>query len=540
MTLKLHGVSYAIAGATILQGIDLEVTRPSIVALVGGNGSGKSTLASIIAGHLPGSAGTVEIGGRPLREGRPEEAARLGVRLMPQSTSVAWNLTVLENLVAAEGLAPHVGRGRRRIGLVGRRPAEGSRIEEVLRSLDMVECADRFARELSFGQMKLLALGRILVNPGRVTLLDEPFAGLKDSARTRAVAAINSMLVDGVAIVIDHSLHTLAKVAADCWYLHRGRLQVYDDMEALMQSPAFREGYVGLSDPDGRGIGAREEKGEVGGGDLGRKAAPMRKERPVLSLRGLRGGYGHRAVIEDATIDVYAGDVVALIGLNGSGKSTILRLVMGLADVTGGVVELDGRDLAAMSVDHRVRVGLRMVPQEDRLFLTRTPAEYLRFGAAVAHGGGSPLARFGGDAAAYRGVVDGLRDIGALNTREASTLSGGERTRIALAGLGFGSTRVLLLDEPAAGLDERAMEQMQLALVSWRAQGVAVIIVEHDLRFVASFASRVATVRQSRLTELAADRLDPEMLADELMRSQEASEVPKADDQLGKQGRGIS
>ncbi len=210
----------------------------------------------------------------------------------------------------------------------------------------------------------------------------------------------------------------------------------------------------------------------------------------LLSLTDLRAGYGAGDIVHGVTLGVAAGETVALVGPNGAGKSTLLKAVAGLAIVTGGSVCVDGREVTGLSPSQKAAAGVAFLPQERNVFRTLTVAENL----AV-----SGLSR--ADAAKRRDeVIDLLPALGGLLARPAGRLSGGQRQIVALAMSLMARPRLLLVDEPTAGLSPQLVAEMLDRLRALAAgAGLGILIVEQNARAALDRADRALVLVDGRV-----------------------------------------
>jgi len=206
-------------------------------------------------------------------------------------------------------------------------------------------------------------------------------------------------------------------------------------------------------------------------------------DRPELLIEGLSAGYGRRTVLCDLSLSVMRGELLAVIGANGAGKSTLLKAIMGFADVTAGVISCSGRDITRIPPHRRVQLGLSCLMQGAVVFQSLTVHENLSVAAAA-------LPRQSRSAAVEQVLTDSPQINSLLRTR-AGLLSGGQRQALAIGMMMVRRPRVLLLDEPSAGLAPRvATETLKRLVEIGQATGVTVIVVEQRVRQVLEIATR--------------------------------------------------
>ncbi|HSQ10195.1 MAG TPA: ABC transporter ATP-binding protein [Burkholderiaceae bacterium] len=208
----------------------------------------------------------------------------------------------------------------------------------------------------------------------------------------------------------------------------------------------------------------------------------------LLELRGVDAWYGAAQVVRGATLSVAAGEVVALIGRNGAGKTSLLRAIMGLMPRSAGDVLLDGTSIARLAPFARARRGLGYVPEDRRIFTDLTVRENLEL-VGRPHAGGF-------DTAALLSIFPNLAE---MLERPASQMSGGEQQMLAVARTLAANPRIVLLDEPSEGIAPLVVARMRDAVQAMRARGVATLLSEQNLAFVSGLADRAVLIEQGHV-----------------------------------------
>ncbi|MGE5666433.1 MAG: ABC transporter ATP-binding protein [Betaproteobacteria bacterium] len=203
----------------------------------------------------------------------------------------------------------------------------------------------------------------------------------------------------------------------------------------------------------------------------------------LLALDGVSAWYGEARVLFDVSLEVAAGEVVAVLGRNGAGKSSTLKSAMGLMPRVAGSVRFDGTELAGWPPFRRARAGLGYVPEERRIFTELTVAENLRIAAR-------PGAF---DEAALLDLFPNLREMLA---RPAAQMSGGEQQMLAVARALASNPRLVLLDEPSEGIAPLVVARLREAVLAMKSRGVAILLAEQNLGFVAACADRAVLIEQ--------------------------------------------
>lgn len=208
----------------------------------------------------------------------------------------------------------------------------------------------------------------------------------------------------------------------------------------------------------------------------------------TLELRRVSAFHGDAQVLFDVDLAVDAGEVVALVGRNGAGKTSLLRAAMGLGARTLGQVLLDGADVTRLPAHARARRGLGYVPEDRRIFTDLTVAENLRLVARAAPGGFDE-----------EDLLKLFPNLATMLDRPAAAMSGGEQQMLAVARTLAANPRIVLLDEPSEGIAPIIVAGMRQAVLAMRGRGVAVLVSEQNLAFVAAIADRAVLIEQGHV-----------------------------------------
>lgn len=216
----------------------------------------------------------------------------------------------------------------------------------------------------------------------------------------------------------------------------------------------------------------------------------------LLTIAGLCAGYGQSQVLWDLDLDLKRGEVMALIGRNGVGKTTLLHAIMGTRAASGGKLVFDGRDMTGTPAHQRARAGIGFVPQGRHIFPQLTVMENLETGLNAA----SP--RAGADKGKVpQHIFDLFPKLYDIRARAGGFLSGGEQQQLAIGRALAGRPSLLLLDEPTEGIQPNVVQQIEAALTHVRSElGMTVLVVEQYLDFVWRFADRYCAMQGGRIT----------------------------------------
>ncbi len=211
----------------------------------------------------------------------------------------------------------------------------------------------------------------------------------------------------------------------------------------------------------------------------------------MLEIRGVEAAYGLSRVLHGVTIDAREGEVVSLLGRNGAGKSTTLKAVVGLVDVTGGSVSLDGQDITALPPHEIARLGVGWVPEDRRIFSDLTVEENLLVGAK-----GGPKSDGGWDASR---VYEYFPALGRMARRRGGSLSGGEQQMLTVARTLMGNPRILLLDEPSEGLAPVIVQALGHQIAALKREGLTILLSEQNLKFASRLADRAYIIEKGQI-----------------------------------------
>jgi branched-chain amino acid transport system ATP-binding protein len=201
----------------------------------------------------------------------------------------------------------------------------------------------------------------------------------------------------------------------------------------------------------------------------------------------VEAAYGPSRVLHGISLDAREGEVVSLLGRNGAGKSTTLKAMMGLVDITGGSIRLDGRELRGLPTHEIARLGVGWVPEDRRIFSDLSVEENLLVGGRSA--GGRGVAR----------VYEHFPALGRMAGRRGGSLSGGEQQMLTVARTLMGSPRLLLLDEPSEGLAPVIVQALGQQIAALKQEGLTIVLSEQNLKFAARLADRAYIIEKGQI-----------------------------------------
>ncbi|MFD4577129.1 sugar ABC transporter ATP-binding protein [Streptomyces sp. NPDC058417] len=458
--LRMTGIGKSFSGTRVLSGVDLEVRPGEVHALVGENGAGKSTLMKILAGvHVP-DEGTVEIDDRARHLRHPLDAQRAGVSIIYQELTLLPDRTVAENVF--------LGREPRSRGLVDRAAMESTTarlLEEIgersFRPRDLV-------RRLSVAQQQVVEIVKALSVDARIVVMDEPTAALAEHEAELLHGLVRRLRERGIAVLyISHRLREIFALADRVTVLKDGVKVTTETVDRLTTADLVRL-MVGRDLTDYYPPRATRPAGDV-----------------LLSVRG-----GGNAKLDGVDLDLRAGEIVGLAGLQGAGRTELAKALFGADPFTRG--EMTPR--RPRSVREGIAAGIGLVT-EDRKSEGLALNQSVRDNALLV-----ARTRRGNPAAPVLRLLERVRLAPPRPEQEVRHLSGGNQQKVVLAKWLTVAPRVLLFDEPTRGVDVGAKAAIHDLLRELADDGMAVLMISSELPELIGMSDRVVVLRDGRIT----------------------------------------
>lgn len=483
--LEVKGVTKSFGGVTALSNGRFELRRGSVHALCGGNGAGKSTFLSIVMGIQARGSGTILRNGREVSFRSPGQALAAGISIIEQELSPVPAMTVAENIFL--GREPLAGFGR-----IDFKTMNG-RAQELLDSLHFDIDARTVMMDLSVAKLQLVEIAKALSYDAEIIIMDEPTSALGEAEADQLFAAIATLKSKGKGIIyVSHRLSEIFEIA-DSYTVFRDGAWVGSGAIAEVTREALIQMIVG------RPLTEEFVKENIPG------------TKPVLAVRALSSTNG----VRDVSFEVRRGEILAVFGLMGSGRSEIFERLFGLVEDMGGEIVLDGRPIRVTSPAEAIGHGFAFVT-EDRKGSGLVLSASVRDNICMAHLGKlgtGPVMSARREADAARSMIDKFRIKTATDELAVSGLSGGNQQKVVLGKWFLTEPKVLLLDEPTRGVDVGAKREIYRVMSDFAAAGGAVVMVSSETDEVLGMADRAIVMRDGRIAgelaraDLSADRL---------------------------------
>lgn len=504
--LRLSGITKRFGPLVANDGISLSLDEGEVLALLGENGAGKSTLVSILFGHYLADEGRIEVFGQPLPPGQPRAALAAGIGMVHQHFTLADNLSVLDNvLMGTEPLWQPFSR---------RREAR-ARLLAVAQRFGLPVAPDALVGSLSVGERQRVEILKALYRGARILILDEPTAVLTPQESEALFDTLSQMVAQGLSILfISHKLGEVLRVSHRVAVLRQGRL--------VAQAPAAGTTAAQLAQwMVGHAVQVPQRQPASGAGAT------------VCELAGVSTPAGVRERLDQVSLALRAGEIVAIAGVSGNGQVALAELLCGVRSASSGQVRLGGGPLPA-SPAWLVAHGVARIPEDrhavgvvgDLPVWENAVSERLR---TSAFSRGLWVRRAAARRHAQR-VLEAFDVRGGGPLAPARSLSGGNMQKLILgrallapdpggadpeAGVtdpaagpsagGVGNTggvpSLIVAHQPTWGLDIGAVAYVQQQLIAARDAGAAVLLISDDLDEVMALGDRIAVMHLGQLTE---------------------------------------
>jgi ABC-type branched-subunit amino acid transport system ATPase component/ABC-type branched-subunit amino acid transport system permease subunit len=465
--LSCSGLTKRYGDVVAASDITLEVHKGEVLGIIGPNGAGKSTLVGMLSGATHATSGTVVFDGQDVSSMPSYKRARMGIGRTHQIPKPFRQMTVLENLMVARHYGARSSSG-------GGVHAE---CEAIVREMGLWDVAHVKAEDLTLLQLKRLELARTLALEPRILLMDEIGAGLVESEVLELIQVIKALRhrVEAI-VIIEHIMDVITECSDRVAVLDFGKLIADGPVQKVLAEPEVVSCYLG-----------------TGCEALVPRVTPHKVEKdatPILTLDHVSAGYGHFKALSDISFNLHHGEVIALLGTNGAGKTTAARVISGMIPVSDGRITLNGRDVTSLASHDLAKLGLAHCMEGRHIFADLTVHENLVLAGSVKKDGlQDRLTR----------VYDLFDVLAERRDKSGKQLSGGQQQMLAIGRSLMADPDVIIFDEIALGLAPATVDRLYDTLVKIRDEGTTMILIEQNVERGLSLADRVFVLEKGTI-----------------------------------------
>ncbi len=478
----MTGISKSFPGVQALQNVDFDLKRGEIHALMGENGAGKSTLIKVLTGVEHPDSGRILLDGQEVQVKSPQHAQELGISTVYQEINLCPNLTVAENIL--------IGREPRRAGRIDWK-AINRLAKQMLERLDVDIDVTQTLGSYSVAIQQMAAIVRALeISSAKILILDEPTSSLDAHETNQLFQVMRKLRSEGMPIIfITHFIDQVYEISDRITVLRNGHLVGSYDTASLSHIDLIAN-MLGrlLTDLDDVSKSKLERKRSAGA-------------EPLLQAKEL----GNAGTIDPFDLDLYAGEVVGLAGLLGSGRTETASLLFGVDKPDHGTLAFAGKVVKKFSPLASITRGVALSP-EDRKAAGIVDELSVRENIVLAMQAYRGWLRFLSRAKQYEVADTYIRLLNIVTPspdQPLKNLSGGNQQKVILARWLATNPQLLILDEPTRGIDIGAKAEIQKLVVSLADEGKACVFISSELEEVLRCSDRIVVLRdQQKITEL--------------------------------------
>ena len=484
--IKLENISKSFFGVTVLKDVKFEVFPGQVNALVGGNGAGKSTLMKILTGVYTKDSGTIWFNGKETTFNNYKDAFQHGIAMIFQEMSSVPTLTVTENIFLNNELL----KKNRFLD----RPAMRKKAVELLDRLGVDINPDAVVGELTVGEKQMVEIVKALSSDARILVMDEPTASLSAKEVDKLFQIVENLKKQGIAIIyISHRMNEILSIADKVTVLRDGRIVGELDNQDLKV-----EAIISYMMGDRGGTSFEWMPPEKGISD-----------QVVLNVEHL--DINER--VRDISFNLHKGEVIGFAGLLSSGRTEILETLFGIRKPRGGVIRIDGKPVPVRSVQDAIRSGFGLVPEDRRtqgLVLIHSVKQNLILPILKKMQKGLFLNKKKINETADFSIKELSVKTDSPN-KMINLLSGGNQQKIVISKWLRSDMKILLLDEPTAGVDIGSKKELIATVRKFTDQGNAAIFVSSELQEMMAVCDRIYVLQRGKIiNELRHDEIDSE------------------------------
>ena len=481
--LQINDLSVSIDNGLILQHVDLSMKKGETHVLMGPNGAGKSTLIKILTGIYPKDGGQIYWNGNPVTVDNRKDAASLGIGVIYQELSLIPTLTVMQNVM--------LGKEQSKLGFVNAKKMK-QKVTELIEKYGFAVKADEVVETLTIAQRQTVEILKALSEESKLIIMDEPTASLSAKESDALFDIIEQLRRDGVSVIyISHRLEEVYRLSDRLTVLRDGETEAVLTKEQINPADVVRL-MIG-----------KELSEATASNSLRKSDAPVRLKVDGLTKKG---------VFRNIGFEIHEGEIVGFAGLVGAGRTEVMRCIYGADPYDAGTVEFEGKPLSKQ-ITKNIGIGFGFVP-EDRRNQGFTPLLSIEKNVALTNYDTLAKNGFVKAAAEKKLGVDMVERL-AIKPGDSQipvgNLSGGNQQKAVLAKWLSRDLKLLIIDEPTAGIDIGAKDEIYKILEKLAENGTSVIMVSSDLQELLRVSQRIIVMRKGEVfTEFSSGRITQE------------------------------
>ncbi|MBR0085872.1 MAG: sugar ABC transporter ATP-binding protein [Lachnospiraceae bacterium] len=471
--LELKNIGKTFNGVNVLRGVNLELHKGEVLALMGENGAGKSTLIKVVAGyHQPDPGGEMYVEGKLVKFNKPKDAMKAHIHTIYQELTLCPDMTVAENIV--------IDKQDEYKGFFTRNGEYRKLAKEVLEKLGQPINPDITVRQLSIAKQQVVEIAKAISSEAKILIMDEPTSSLSEKDANLLLQMVLDLRNQGVAIIyISHRMNEIFKIADRICVLRDGSY-----IDTVNAADITREQLIGMM--VGRTLDNAYPKAHV---ELGKT---------VLKVENLETD-----AFKDVSFEVREGEICGIGGLVGAKRTEILDTLFGMKEIKGGTIEIFGEQFKPKNQKDAIKKGMAYVTEDRKkngVVLCLSVTENINMVNAAeitSHKGFLNKGKI-------RKIAEKNRD--ALNIRlasldqTASSLSGGNMQKLVIAKWMDMDPKIILFDEPTRGIDIGAKAEIYSIMAEFVKKGTAIIMVSSELPELISVSDKIVVMCEGRMT----------------------------------------
>jgi len=476
--LTMRGISKRYPGVKALQKVDFTAHAGEVMALVGENGAGKSTLLKILAGAVSADAGQIELDGKAVEITNPIAAKKLGISVIYQELNLASHLSVAENIFV--GKEP-----KTKFGLVDFSTMEKA-TQRLLDEMGLNISSKALVGNLNIALRQMVEIAKALLDDARIVVMDEPTSSLTEEESATLFRIIEDLKSKGVCVIyVSHRMREVFEICDRITTLRDGKLVDERRIDETTPSEIVK-------------LMVGRELSDL----FGSRIVPLDQSAPaILEVRALKSG----PELRDLSFDLKPGEIVALSGLIGSGRSEAAMAVFGARRIEAGEITLNGKPVKFKRPEHAIGQGIALVPEDrkDQGLFLQLSVRHNMSSASLSDISTASIISGNKDKKLATTYSEALSLRKTAREVAVGTLSGGNQQKVVLGRWLAKNPKVLILDEPTRGVDIGAKGEIYQIIRRIASGGVGVLIVSSELTEVLGLADRIIVMREgSKVAEL--------------------------------------